>query len=50
MKVLLSAVLAAGLLAGCLGVGPTGPDRTSALPPGDAMRMVCENGNPPPCD
>jgi hypothetical protein len=45
MKVLISAVFAAGLLAGCV----TSPPGTSVVVP-QGGSTTCENGNPPPCD
>jgi outer membrane murein-binding lipoprotein Lpp len=52
MKVLFSAVLAAGLLAGCISSNsPAPPARTTVVvPQASGTAVVCQNGNPPPCD
>ncbi|HTB28529.1 MAG TPA: hypothetical protein VK715_06215 [Steroidobacteraceae bacterium] len=48
MKVLISAVFAAGLLAGCA-ANPSSPSNTTVVVP-QGGSTTCENGNPPPCD
>jgi len=52
MKVLFSAVFAAGLLAGCISSSsPPPPAKTTVVvPQGSGATVVCQNGNPPPCD
>jgi len=52
MKVLFSAVFAAGLLAGCISSSsPPAPARTTVVvPQGNGASVVCQSGNPPPCD
>ena len=52
MKALVSAMVAAGLLAGCISSSsPNPPQKTTVVvPQGSTTRTVCENGNPPPCD
>jgi hypothetical protein len=53
MKVLLSAVFAAGLLAGCISSSspPPPPAKTTVVvPQGSGATVVCNTGNPPPCD
>jgi hypothetical protein len=50
MKVLVSAVFAVGLLAGCISSSsPAPPSKTTVVVP-QGGTAVCENGNPPPCD
>jgi hypothetical protein len=53
MKVLLGAIVAAGLLAGCISSSNPNPPpqkTTVVVPPGSTTTVVCQNGNPPPCD
>lgn len=52
MKVLLGALVAAGLLSGCISSSsPPPPQKTTVVvPPGSTTTVVCQNGNPPPCD
>lgn len=52
MKVLVSAMVAAGLLAGCISSSsPPPPQKTTVVvPQGSTTTVVCQNGNPPPCD
>ena len=52
MKALFSAMVAAGLLAGCISSSsPPPPQKTTVVvPQGSTTTVVCQNGNPPPCD
>ena len=52
MKILFSAMAAAGLLAGCISSSnPPPPQKTTVVvPQGSTTTVVCQNGNPPPCD
>jgi hypothetical protein len=52
MKALVSAIFAAGLLAGCISSSsPPPPAKTTVVvPQGSTTTVVCQNGNPPPCD
>ena len=49
MKVLVSAVFAVALLAGCISSNPASPPDTTVVAP-QSGGSTCENGNPPPCD
>lgn len=51
MKTLIGAMVAAGLLAGCISSSnpnPTPP--ATAVPPAPGTSVTCDSGNPPPCD